>query len=156
MRRNFYFLLLVLIGCQSAERNTPLEKFKAVDSSLKKAQNNLEPSVRRSFDSSGKLLSSVFDSTLFQIFRLKKKLAKTDPSLGRLDMGDSLIIESREGRDLYRRMKACLDLSKNKGNLQNEFSFSETEWLRRYFHNIPTIAIITILSKFQADIQRMQ
>src|SRR4051812_960657 len=131
MRRNFYFLFLVLAGCQSTEREHSLEEFKAVDSSLKADLDSLEVPEHRSFDTTGKILSTVFDSTLFQIFMLKKKLAEADPTLEQLDIGDSLIIESPEGRNLYRRMKTCYELSKGIAFIKNpnsEFSLSEEIW----------------------------
>jgi hypothetical protein len=159
MRRNFYFLFLVLSGCRPTDREHSLEEFKAVDSSLKADLDSLEVPEQRSFDTTGKILSTVFDSTLFQIFMLKKKLAEADPTLEQLVIGDSVIIESSEGCNLYRRMKTCYELSKGTAFIKNpnsEFSLGEEIWQDRYFHIVPTIAVITIFSKFQDDVQHLK
>lgn len=142
-------LLMGCFGCKSPKEKTILENFKSVDSSLNKTSESMRTVAKiKTIDTTGKLLTTVFDSARYLIHVLKRKLNILDPSGERMGPSDSLILD-KETEMLYEKMRRIYSMDTAS---EMKLTMSKDQWRQRYFRSVPTYASHTLLSKFNLDI----
>ena len=160
-----YFILsvsfLIMAGCWSPSGDV-VDNFKKIDESLEKsndsisklAQNIKFPGADEKISDS---LSVVLNDAYSYFKNLKEDLESMDKQGERLDVAESLLIQTPKGDSLFRYVMSMYDIGIQYGDssVKDEFVLArendKNKWLKKYFKMVPTIAARTILSKFQND-----
>jgi len=172
MRNYFFIVLLVFTGCKSHQEKV-MADFKKVDSSLNNASQNIETANRHvaevlkndsgwvAFNNESAALTDYIETVKE---RIKKVSGKIDTEQGLLDVeaGNRVMFEQKKSDTVFALLKkfqslACLksgvDSTIKKVNNQFRYlSQPKKEW-EAFFKNVPAAAVLTMLSKFQNDIQ---
>lgn len=170
-------MLILLTQCQSPSSEIK-KAFDKVDKSLKKSNAVLDNSVDRLYATinsarqKNEKLASKADSIYFAtkeaqsyINGLKLNLQSKDSSGGNLNTASALLISTPAGDSLRKVLlnvyavteSYSLRIATDNGlehALQTFASIQNNkDWLKLYFDNTPTVAALTMLSKFQNDCQ---
>ena len=152
---------------QKGVAQTPLDEFKKIDSSLKKANTILSGSVG-AFDTIKNLSPEVY-AALRACQKLDGHINVLKAALSRKPEEDTrftnqLFITRGEGKKLQTQLKQCKMLAlkavQDSISRQNITQWLTTDvpvaakknWAVYYFKDVPAVAAITILSKFQNDL----
>ena len=163
----------LVIGCRSASDEV-VDKFKEVNESLERSNKMVDSIMLRSdrrTDSTAQDLKSVgfdpavadslgnlFIQTRAYLIRIKNEIKNADNTGENLDVAQNLLIKTTKGDSLFNYMKQVYEAGIKYGDptslsyLNDLRKYSKDKWLERYFKMVPTIAAITILSKFQNDL----
>src|SRR5688572_1507390 len=152
---------LIMAACQSASEDV-IDNFKKIDESLEKsndsinklAQNIKFPGADEKISDS---ISRVFNGAYSYFGNLKEDLESMDKKGERLDVAESLLIQTPKGDSLFNFVMSVYDIGIEYGDSSMKHNFTllrerdKNKWLEKYFKMVPTIAARTILSKFQND-----
>ena len=175
MKFGFFGCLLIatfFTGCQSQKKSN-LEEFKKIDSALLKSNTIVESATPYEKIQSQKNrypeLAAHADSIIFVeenafkfIDSLKEELKQQDPSGEKLDVGKTIIIDSKKSVELGNRLlsvySSCTTRLDKLDRKMADALFSIAEeiktdknWGLKYFDKIPTIGAITMLNKFRNE-----
>ena len=147
MRVGFLFIIFIVCACRNKQNFA--KKFRDLDSSLGSKKTVEKESTQK----------HLFDSTITLLNKLKSELTTKDSTGEKIGLSDSLIVYSSEGTNLYNDLLRTykIGISKSKDEkMKSDFTKMILEdrqnWLYKFFHNIPTIAAVTILTKFENDV----
>lgn len=150
MRRILLPCILFLFACRSKsdQQEPALRQFREVEESLRK---NAQEARERERPYEPEPMSVFLEARLL-LNRLKLLVQQADSTGERLDIGDSLIIDTPSGAELYTAMRAVYQRSSNE-TFRSELRYNREEWLRRYFYRLPSVALVTILHKIGQDVE---
>jgi len=149
------------ISCRS-QSDKIVEDFKKVNESLEQT-NGVVDSMNQAmkfveFDPFvADSLEQVFNESSEYISYLKNELNKADSLGEKLDVAEHLLINTPRGDSLYNHVMNLYDLgikysdSSSKQDYNSLKKYNKEMWLNRYFKRVPTVAAVTVLSKFQND-----
>ncbi len=148
----YWILLLLLMACNSkpSQQETSLQEFRDVDKSLEENARDVQERESQ-YDPEP---ASAFLKASVLINRMKLLVRMADSTGMRKDIGDSLLINTSYGADLYAAMQEVYRHSADEKH-RFELRFTQKEWLDRYFHQVPSVAISTILSKMNHEVETL-
>jgi|SRR6187455_3158844 len=164
-------ILIPVIICLVVSCRSPSEKvrdsFREVNESLEKtnkAADSLTQEIKLvGFDKSvADSLERLFYNASVFIRRLKNELDSTDSNGEDLDVAEDILIKTQKGDSLYFYVMNIYDvgIKYSDSSLRRDYiSLREPDkdkWLDKYFRKVPTIAAITILSRFQNDLTQIK
>jgi len=176
--KHFLFLIILasgMIECKSPNREI-VDSFEKVNKSIERSNNvnsysidNLYLSIKMKTDRNSKYLSQA--DTIYKIAnaaigfleKQKDNLRSLDSVGDKLDVASGALIKSRAAdtlenllEEVYRYSYEMLEDTAKKKSIDSVMSSvtylrSNKKWKHDYFYQTPTIAALTILSKFQND-----
>ena len=166
-------MIVLAIGCKSQSEKI-LDKFKEINENLERTNKTVDSILLGSdsrtdstaldlksvgFDPSvADSLGNLFIQTRAYLIRLKEELKKADSKGENLDASQNLLIKTPKGDSLYNYMLQVYNTGTKYGDSASRIlltdlkKYGKDKWLARYFNMLPTVAAITILSKFQNDL----
>jgi hypothetical protein len=171
------FIFLICISCKSPSDKI-LEDFKKVNESLEKNNDLLK---KNSYEFKYRLIQlegakhpelvkyagnlfNATDTAIHYLEKLQEMLNLADSSGTDLDVAGNLLVRSPNGdtlgillQQVSKTAFACPIGANSKSELgrilsDNEAMFTRPDWEKDYFELTPTVAAITILSKFKNDV----
>lgn len=170
-----YFIIFIpAIICFIASCKSPsdrvFDKFKEVNEDLKSLDSMIAESDHK-MDSMTKDLKFVgfdpviadslrklFNQTSVYLSILKGELNNADATGEEPDAAETLLLKTQKGDSLYNYMMSVYNAGIKYGDSISQqryiplTKYNKEDWLKRYFKNVPTVAAITILSKFRHDL----
>jgi len=107
-------------------------------------------------------LEKLFNNASSYITHVKNELDSTDSNGEDLDVAEDILIKTQKGDSLYFYVMNIYDvgIKYSDSSLRRDYiSLREPDkdkWLDKYFRKVPTIAAITILSRFQNDLTQIK
>lgn len=167
------FVISLLIGLQSGSQDV-IKNFKEINEKLERTNKMIDSILGESdlkidsmtqglrlvgFDPSvADSLTKLFDHTSKLITCLKNELKTADTSGEKLDIAGKLLIQTQTGDSLFNDMRQVYEAGVKYGDstmyplLKDIKKHGKDKWLERYFKMVPSVAAITILSKFRNDL----
>lgn len=165
----------VLIASCNSSSDKILEDFKTVDNSLEKTNKKLDDTNSKLSEKAAPEVVSVIkpqaDSLYLLIEDLKTKLRNisqkmdTNDEMDDLVSSNQLMIEQKNSDKLFTKVEAFQELCASKvkgeaieGKINDLFSgYRQNKKIQEtLFKNMPTVAALTLLSKFQNDVRQAE
>ena len=154
-------IIYLIVGCKSPS-DKALDEFKKVNESLEKTNNKVDSLFRKvkflGLDETiADSLKQLCDKSSSQIENLKNELNRVDKQGEKLDAAENILIKTSKGDSLFKYVMSVYDACIKYGDssAKQEYillrRFDKIQWLKKYFKDVPTVAAVTILSKFQND-----
>lgn len=172
MKYLIYSVLIILTGCQSPSDKI-VEDFKKVDSSLDKANQSIENANRQLADAlindSGFIkIKNAGTALITYIESVKEKIkqvsGKVDADEGKTNFiaSNKVMFEQKKADTIFAALKKFQSLAllkcdqdsvKDKVNTKFQYLNDNEKQMGAFFKNVPTVAALTMLSKFQNDVK---
>ena len=170
-----YFIILIpaiicfIVSCKSPSDRI-FDKFSEVNEDLKAVDSMMAESDRKMDSMTNDLkfvgfdpavadsLSNLFNQTSIYLSFLKGELNNADGTGEEPDAAETLLLKTQKGDSLYNYMMSVYNAGIKYGDSTSQqryfplTKYNKQDWLKRYFKNVPTVAAITILSKFRHDL----
>lgn len=158
-------IICMLLSCKSPSDKV-VEDFKKVNESLEQTNKAYDTMNQKAKFTGLNLamadsLRNLFDKSYSFMDHLKFQLDSIDPGGDKLDAAGNLIIKTPAGDTLYYYTMGIGNalITYGDSSLRKFYTsfkvYDKGTWLKRYFRQVPTVAALTILSKFQNDIKIM-
>ncbi len=172
MRYFIYSVLIILIGCQSPSDKI-VKDFKKVDSSLDTANQSIENANRQLSDAlitdsgfikiknAGTALVTYIESVKEKIKQVSGKV-DTDEGMTNLTASNKVMFEQKKADTIFAALKNFQNLAllkceqdsvKDKVNIKFRYLGDNEKQINTFFKNVPAVAALTMLSKFQNDVK---
>lgn len=166
---------LTLMACNSGGQDSTLESFKEVDKTLSSSANSISKSLNGLYaeikdnDVAGGNISIKADTVFYShrtiqnyIDSLTNLLLAQDATGESLNVSTNLFIKEKAGDLLYNKLlefnrytESIIQGSVTLGTVGSELGnidrYESEEWTKSYFNQVPTVAAVTLLNKFQLD-----
>lgn len=175
MKRCFYLLIIVFWGCQSPSDKI-VDEFKRIDRSLDSNSGNIESANRQLQlalqNDSGLAAIKAETTSVFEIIeRAKQKIKEaagkngSDEALMDLTASNKVMLNEKRTDSVFFSLKkfqnlVLLKCTEDSVKLQINQKFQYLKTIKNlnetFFKNTPSVAAVTMLSKFQNDVKNIE
>jgi hypothetical protein len=175
MRYNAIILLCCFFSCTTPEerkKDTILQNFKKVDSSLQKTNEAMDESNTSegvwTLDKAALAQLARTDSFLVTAI---EEMERSDPSGERLNVAEKMLFKTPRGKELYTGMLEVYAIGKVYSSTAEQKKFfeeaaqpaprgenlgPEEAWQQAYFKSVPTVVARTLMQKFRNDVRQVE